>query len=167
MGAIDLPGLLAARHVHRERLSNRTGAHGESEVVAIHNRFLPRPKGADLARLLAALKETGITIKKSSFDAIAVPDGIEVDFTSPASLQAAVSLMTFIEIKTSTQERVGPNFENFLFSFPECEILAAEVLGDRHQVLLYNKLNGIHLFSTVPALLARARSKTWQLTTQL
>jgi hypothetical protein len=164
---MEILELLREKRAHLERSANQAGAAGEYEVLAKHSDFISRPKGVHLTRLLEALKETGIDIKKSSFDAIAVPSGITVNFESQASLQATVSLMTFIEIKTASQNRVRPDFGGFFFAITESEIAAAYALGNRHRVMLFNKSDDSMLLTSIPELLRRVRSMTWQLSIQL
>jgi hypothetical protein len=159
--------ILAEKRAHLERFSNLAGAAGEAEVLGKHNHFIPRPKGVHLTRLLEALEATGISIRRSSFDAIAIPIETTVDFEDTASLQATVGLMTFIEIKTASQKRVRSDFGGFFFAITESEIAAAHALGDRHRVMLFNKANGSMLMTSIPDLLVRARSMTWQLSIQL
>lgn len=82
----------------------------------------------------------------------------------PAIHPAAVKL---IEIKSASQARVKPGFAGFFFALTEGEIVAAEALGSRHRVALYNKLTGELQLTSVPEILARARSSNWQLSVQL
>jgi len=84
-----------------------------------------------------------------------------------AMLISRGDLMTFIEIKTANQGRVRADFSGYFFAFTEGEIEAAEALGNRHKVMLNNNLTGETLLSSVPELLVRARSTTWQLSIQL
>ena len=120
-----------------------------------------------MAVLLDALAETGIVIKGSSFDAIALPDGTVVDFTDVEEVTRALPMMTFIEIKSASQERVKENFSGFFFALTESEIAAALALGDRHRVALYNKLTGNIVLSSVAEIMARAKSTNWQVSVQL
>jgi hypothetical protein len=73
----------------------------------------------------------------------------------------------FIEIKTANQPRVKPEFAGFLFALTEAEILAAEKLGGRHKVVLYNNLTGELLLTIVSEILGRSRSTNWQASVQL
>lgn len=159
--------LLAEKRAHLERFANQAGAAGENEVLERHSHFIPRPKGVQLNRLLEALQATGISIKRSSFDAIAMPIGTTVDFEDMVSLHANVGLMTFIEIKTASQRRVRADFGGFFFAITESEIAATHALGERHRVMLFNKANGSVLMTSIPELLVRVRSMTWQLSIQL
>ena len=128
---------------------------------------MPRPKGVDLATLLTALRDSGVVIKKAGFDAIALPAGRDIDFADIASVKANLQDMTFIEIKTANQARVRPDFSGFFFAFTEGELMASEALGDRHRVMLLNKVTGTMLLTSVPEILARARSTNWQVSVQL
>ena len=129
--------------------------------------WVPRPKGKGLKILLATLAESGVSIKGSSFDAIACEDSDRIDFTDSISVRAALPRMMFIEIKTANQARVRPGFSGFFFALTESEIMAAEVLKSRHCVALYNKLSGELLLTSVSDILARAKSMNWQLSVQL
>lgn len=116
---------------------------------------------------MAVLKESGVVIKGSSFDAIALPAGRVVDFTDAAAVAESLPDMVFIEIKTANQERVRPDFSGFFFALTEGELLVSEVLGPRHRVMLLNKATGAMLLTSVPEILARARSTNWQVSVQL
>lgn len=117
--------------------------------------------------LMTALQQSGIAIKPTSFDLIALPAGLTVDFLDLDSVRSALPEMKFIEVKTANQSRVQTDFAGFFFALTEGEITAAEALGERHGVLLFNKTTGDQLLTSVPEILARARSTNWQLSVQL
>lgn len=129
--------------------------------------WVPRPTKDDLQVLLAALRETGIAIKGTSFDAISLSISTTVDFADLEAVRAALPFMTFIEIKTAGQARVGHDFSGFFFALTESEIAAAEALGERHKVALYNKRTDNLMMTSVPEILARAKSTTWQVSVQI
>jgi hypothetical protein len=157
--------VIAAKRAHLARLANQSGAAGELEARLAMEDWVARPKGTGLRVLLDALSETGISIKASSFDALAVPQTI--DFTDSALVRALLPQITFIEIKTANQARVQSGFGGFFFALTESEITAAELLGPRHRVALFNKRTGELLMSSVPEIISRTRSMTWQLSVQL
>jgi len=159
--------LIEAKRQHLARLTNQRGASGESSALAEMENWVPRPRGIGLKVLLAALAETGVVIKGSSFDAIAVPLNKSINFTDPTSVRDALPSMTFIEIKTANQERVRPGFTGFFFALTEGEIAASETPGAQHRVALYNKLSGELLLTSVPEILMRTKSTNWQLSVQL
>lgn len=64
--------VIAAKRAHLDRLANQGGAAGEQEVVLASEQWIPRPKGLALRQLIDALAATGVHIKVSSFDALAV-----------------------------------------------------------------------------------------------
>jgi hypothetical protein len=103
--------LINLKREHVKRLANQKGAAGEAEVLAAHVHFVARPKGSALDILMAALKESGVIIKRSSFDAIALPVGRVVDFTDVAAVKVNLPDMMFVEIKTANQARVRPDFQ--------------------------------------------------------
>lgn len=149
------------------RLANRNGAAGEVILVEKMACWMPRPTGRGLQTLLAALKESGVTIKSSSFDAIALPSCHQIDFSDPMQVQRALPFMFFIEIKSANQKRVKPGFEGYFFALTESEISAAGQLGARHVVALYNKITEEVLLTSVSEVMTRARSSTWQVSIQL
>jgi len=159
--------LLELKREHVQRLANANGAAGEAMALIGNNRFVRRPKGSSLRHLMTALSATGVTIKPTSFDVIGLPECLEVDFTSVDSIRSALPEMKFIEVKTANQKRVKPDFSSFFFALTEGEIKAAEILGNRHGVLLINRATNASLLTTVPEILARARSTTWQISVQL
>jgi hypothetical protein len=163
----SLAELINLRRQHLVRLGNQNGAAGEATVLAETTGYLPRPTGQAAKNLLATLSESGIVIKLASFDAIALPEGSVVDLLNVDSIRQNLTNMTFIEIKTANQARVRADFGGFFFAFTEGELLASEALGDRHKVLLVNKATGTVLLTSVPEILARAKSMNWQVSVQL
>jgi diketogulonate reductase-like aldo/keto reductase len=75
--------------------------------------------------------------------------------------------MIFIEIKTSNQPRVKAGFEGFFFALTESEIAAADQLGQRHKVSLFNRLSGELPITSVSEILDRSKSLNWQVSVQL
>jgi hypothetical protein len=159
--------LIRAKRQHVARLANQSGASGEFSVLSEMEHWMPRPRGAGLKILLATLAETGIAIKGSSFDAVALPTAEKIDFTDINAVRSALPRMTFIEIKTANQERVRPGFSGFFFALTEGEIAASDALKERHKVALYNNVSGELLLTSVPEILARTKSMNWQLSVQL
>jgi hypothetical protein len=152
---------------HIERLANKKGASGETGVLIQMENWIPRPQGIRLKILIETLKANGINIKGSSFDAIALPENIKIDFMDAIIIENALPNMIFIEIKSATQKRVKDDFSGFFFALTESEISASEQLGNHHKVALYNKLTGNILITSVPEILKRAKSTNWQVSVQL
>jgi len=165
--AVKLIDIVQAKRAHIERRANQSGAAGEAVALSEMAHWIPRPKGHGLKVLLEALRETGVAIEGSSFDAISPPNASAVDFSDAAQVKAALPGKCFIEIKSTNQSRVTPGFSGFFFALTESEIVAAEALGPRHRVALYNKLTGELQLSSVPEILARTKSSNWQLSVQL
>lgn len=159
--------LIRSKRQHAARLANQRGAAGEQVALADMQHWVVRPSGQGLKTLLAELKASGHVVKSTSFDAIHIPGAAAIDFTDAAAVRAALPHMTFIEIKSASQARVKPGFAGFFFALTEGEMAAAEILGPRHRVALYNKLTGELVLSSVQDILARARSSNWQLSVQL
>lgn len=157
--------VIAAKRAHLDRLANRGGAVGEQEAVLASGHWIPRPKGPALRGLIDALAAEGVHIKASSFDALAVP--ADLDITDTNAVRSRLFEITFIEIKTANQPRVKAGFDGFFFALTENEIAAADALGARHRVALYNKISGEILLTSVPEIVARAKSSTWQFSVQL
>ena len=84
-----------------------------------------------------------------------------------ASMRVLLSALVESGIKTANQSRVREDFSGFFFALTENEIEASTVLGDRHRVVLFNKLTGRTLWTSVPELLQRSRSTTIQVSLQL
>lgn len=164
MKPIDLVEL---KKQHLERMSNQNGIEGEQLLIASMEGWLPRPKGNELKNLLSALKHREIVIKGSSFDALYVEPSIPLDLNDPESIRLALPHITFIEIKTANQERVKDDFTGFFFAITENEIRAAELLGDRHKVALFNKKTSKTTITSIPELIDRSKSRTWQVSIQL
>ncbi len=164
---MDLITLIRSKRAHVDRLSSQHGIAGETAAIVQDGTWLPRPKGPALRTLIAALAADGTPIKPSSFDAIAVPADLKIDLSDPAAVKAGLPRLTFVEIKTANQPRVRDDFSNYFFALTENEIEAAAILGTRHCVALFNKISGRMLITSVPQLLTRARSTTWQVSIQL
>jgi len=159
--------LINSKKQHLARYANQNGANGELVTIESNDNWIPRPQKNELKLLLTALEETGISIKRSSFDALSIPKGVTVDFNDLESIKASLSKIVFIEIKSANQDRVKEDFTGFFFALTENEIKAAEALGNRHQVALYNKKTSEILMTTVPEIINRAKSSTWQVSVQL
>ncbi len=164
---VKLIDIVLAKRAHVERFANRSGAAGEVVALAEMAHWIARPKGNDLKVRLAALRDTGVNIEGSSFEAISLSSASVVDFSNAADVAAALPGMSFVEIKSANQIRVKPGFTGFFFALTESEIVAAETLGPRHRVALYNTLSGELQLTSVAEILARAKSSTWQLSVQL
>lgn len=163
----SLVEIIKAKRTHLARFANQNGAAGEASALAEMAHWVPRPKGKALQVLLGALNATGISIKPSSFDAIALPLGCKLDFLSAVQVAKALPSMCFIEVKSANQSRVKPGFGGFFFALTENEISAAEQLHERHRVALYNKATGDVLLTSVAEIMGRAKSSTWQVSVQL
>ena len=159
--------LVRSKREHAARLANQRGAAGERIALEDMEHWMPRPSGPALKVLLGELRATGKIIKSTSFDAIHIPGVANVDFSNAEVVRAALPDMTFIEIKSASQSRVKPGFAGFFFALTEGEIAAAEVLGSKHRVALYNRLTGELQLSSVQEIFSRARSSNWQLSVQL
>lgn len=157
--------VIAAKRAHLVRLANEGGAAGEQQAILSMEQWIPRPKGLGLRILLEELANTGVVIKASSFDALALP--FPVDLTDRAQVRACLPAITFVEIKAANQPRVQPGFAGFFFALTESEIAAADQLGLRHRVALFNKLTGEILLTSVSEILARTRSMNWQVSVQI
>ncbi|HEY0721691.1 MAG TPA: hypothetical protein VGE50_10625 [Gammaproteobacteria bacterium] len=158
---------LEAKKQHLARLANERGAAGEVLAIDGMANWVPRPRGKGLKILLAALRAEGISIKPSSFDAISLPSSGVLDFENPEAISELLPSMVFVEVKTANQTRVREDFSGFFFALTESEISAAEALGSRHRVALYNKNSGAMLLTSVPEILAKAKSTNWQVSVQL
>lgn len=148
-----------------------TGARGERRLVQGHPHRKQRPTGTGLANLLDAMEALGFPdIPSTGFDAIEIPEeAYNEGFTFESRRMVAkwCDHFIFLEIKTCTQERVDGGFGRFLFTIPESEIRAAEILGDRHVVLLHNENTGQVKRTSIPELLENASTKVWTLAVQL
>lgn len=159
--------VIRAKREHIARMANQSGASGELAILSEMEHWVPRPRGVGLKNLLAALSETGVVIKGSSFDAIGFPTAEQIDFADYDAVRSSLQRMTFIEIKTANQGRVRPGFAGFFFALTEGEIAASEALSTRHRVALYNNVTGELLLTSIPEILARTKSMNWQLSVQL
>ncbi|MGR5478982.1 hypothetical protein ACPV5A_17475 [Vibrio chagasii] len=164
---MDIIDILQVRKEHIDRFSSTNGSQGENLAIQKNKQWIERPKAKQLNNLLSLLSEGGINIKRTSFDAIELPEDVSIDFGCLDSIKANLSLMNFIEIKTTNKESVKEDFTGYFFAFTESELHAAEQLGERHKVALVNKRTDSIVMSSVTELLARAKSMNWQVSIQL
>lgn len=166
---VDIESLLAGRKRRLRRMANQRGASGERLILSAHGyqNLVPRPSGPAMTAILKALEMEGTKIKRTSFDAILLRPDAKPDFSTIESAAAAIEGAIFLEIKATTRANVADDFTGFFFAVTEGEMQAAERLGRRHRVVLYNQLTGKTLETTVSDILARAKSATWQLSVQL
>lgn len=157
--------VIVAKRAHLARLANQSGAAGEQDAILAMELWVPRPKGETLRILIEELAATGIAIRASSFDALALPTPF--DISDRSQLRTHLPEITFIEIKTANQARVQLGFKGFFFALTESEIAAAEQLGSRHRVALFNNLTGELLITSVPEIISRTESMNWQLSVQI
>ena len=151
-----------------ETFTTTTGARGEKRATGGQRR--PRPKGEGLRIVLEAMADIGFEdIPPTGFDAIDVPLEAGEDFTflSRTQVRRWCDQFVFVEVKTCTQDRADGGFGKFLFTIPVSELRAAEILGDRFIMVLYNQNTGQTLETSAEALLARASSTNWVLQIQL
>lgn len=127
--SVKLIEIIQGKRAHLERFANQSGAAGEAIALSEMEHWIQRPKGAQLKVLLAALGETGISIKGSSFDAIALPRAAQVDFSNGTEVRAALPSMCFVEIKTASQFRVKPGFAGFFSHLPKVKLLQRSSWG--------------------------------------
>jgi len=145
-----------------------TGAAGE-EFATLKQGWLRRPTGVAMKQLMAALKASNIHIQPTSFDAIAVPPGVELAFNDLKVLAEQVKDLTFVEIKSGRRDELPEDFSGFFFALTYREIQAAIALGDKHVVALVNvekPQQGVFI-TDVWSLLDRSTSTNWQLSIQL
>ena len=164
---MDIIDILQLRKEHVDRLSSTSGSQGENLAIQTKQQWIERPKAKELNNLLSLLSDCGINIKRTSFDAIELPEGVSINFSCLNSIKANLSLMNFIEIKTTNKESVKEDFTGYFFAFTEAELHAAEQLGERYKVALVNKRTENIVMSSIPELLARAKSMNWQVSVQL
>ncbi|MBR7990747.1 hypothetical protein KDX04_33440 [Burkholderia cenocepacia] len=159
--------LIKSKRKHIDRLANQRGAAGEITALLNQGCWIARPRGKGLKILLDALRDAGINISGSSFDAIHLPIAHSLDFTDASAVKNFLPEMVFIEIKTANQSRVKSDFSGFFFALTEREIIASEILGNRHKVALFNAKTSEIQITSVPEILARAKSTNWQISIQL
>lgn len=150
------------RRVHRPRKPNpnRTrGSRAKARVMEMEGLW-PRPLGKSMANLIWALKQVGKNITRTSFDCLHIEKGVRVDFRDPASIQANLDRIRFVELKTSTRPNLPPDFDRYFFSVTQSELDAGKALGEQYVVLVCNLLTGARMWLTMAELLARARTVT-------
>ncbi|MEZ8069171.1 hypothetical protein [Vibrio sp. FF145] len=77
---MDIIDILQLRKEHIDRLSSTSGSQGENLAIQKNQQWVERPKAKELNNLLSLLSKSGINIKRTSFNAIEIPEGVSIDF---------------------------------------------------------------------------------------
>lgn len=120
-----------------------------------------------MKNLLQALVEVGIVVKPRSFDFVLLDTDQTVDWTQIEQIRHLLPKMMFIEVKTTKRKEISGDFSNFFFALTESEIQAAEALGNKHRVVLVNKTTDEMYVTSVPEIIRRSKSTTWQVSVNL
>jgi len=151
-----------------ERFASTSCATGAVVAPSDMARWMARPKGNGLKVLLAALRESGVLIKGSSFDAISLPDASVVDFSDAAQVKSALPGPCAWSRSRPPQSRVQPGLSGFFIALTAREIVAAEALGPRHLWPCATQTHrGAATNTSPPAILARTEPSNGQLSVQL
>ncbi|MDQ8048082.1 hypothetical protein [Luteibacter sp.] len=98
-------------------VNSASGALGEELAIYKHG-WTRRPVGKEMANLLAALKQNGIDIQRTSFDALLVPDDVELELGTLYGLAERIKKATFIEIKSARRKNMPADFTEFFLPLP-------------------------------------------------
>jgi hypothetical protein len=123
---VELSEILALKREHLDRLANARGAAGEVAIVTGNTQFMSRPKGMPLRTLMSALRASGVSIKPTSFDAIAIPAGAVLNWGEPQSVARLLTDLVFIELKTASQPRVKDDFSDFFLALFDLGVGSAQ-----------------------------------------
>ena len=157
---------LEEKRVKLSKAATTRGAEGEKDAMILFENLIDRPKGKDMKNLLDALTQLDLNIKSTSFDKID-SGGVNIDFSDVNHLVQILPRLTFVEVKSTDRASIPEDFSGYFFAITENEIDASIILGEQYRVLLINKVTGYKKWTTVQALLERAKSKTWQVSLNL
>lgn len=93
-----------------------------------------------------------------AFDAVRVPEEIDVNLDDLGSVESNLSDLTLYEIKSTKRQNLGDDFKGYFFALTTAELLVAQSLGDQFRFLLVHTLSGARLELSLQDLLKRARS---------
>jgi hypothetical protein len=93
-----------------------------------------------------------------AFDALRVPDGLDVDLDDLGSVEANLDQLVLYEIKSTNRKNLGDEFHGYFFALTAAELLVAQSLGEQFRFLLIHTLTGDRLELTRQALFQKARA---------
>ncbi len=93
-----------------------------------------------------------------AFDALRVPDGLDVDLDDLESVEANLDQLVLYEIKSTNRKNLGDDFRGYFFALTAAELLVAQSLGEQFRFLLIHTLTGDRLELTRQALFQKARA---------
>ncbi|MEZ5687449.1 MAG: hypothetical protein R3E21_01400 [Caenibius sp.] len=114
------------------------------------------PTKAQRRALMVSFAERGIALVSSAFDAVRVDGAIDLD--DPSDISCNADKLTIIEIKSTNQERIGPDLEGYFFNITAAELMVAQALGKQHRFVFINTARGDWVERTIRDVMAMAKS---------
>jgi hypothetical protein len=114
-----------------------------------------RAQRRNLARAFAA---KDCIVYGRAFDAVRIPNGVDVDLDDLESVESNLPDLVLYEIKSTNRTNLGGDFKGYFFALTSAELLVAQSLGEQFRFLLIHTLTGDRVELTLQDLLKRARS---------
>lgn len=89
---------------------------------------------------MVSYAERGIALVPTAFDAVRLDPDIEL--TDLEAVKANLDAVTLLEIKSTNQEKIGPDLEGYFFNNTSAELMVAQSLGNRHRFAFVNTAHG-------------------------
>lgn len=93
-----------------------------------------------------------------AFDALRVPDGVDVDLDNLQSVESNLAQLVLYEVKSTNRRNLGDDFRGYFFALTAAELLVAQSLGSQFRFLLVHTLTGHRVELSLQDLFKRARS---------
>lgn len=131
----------------------------EGSAKEILCRLDPRyriPTSSQRRALMASFAERGIALIASAFDAVRLD--VEVDLDDPSEITAKADSITIIEIKSTSQEKIGSDLSGYFFNITSTELHIAQSLGERHRFVFINTARGEWQELSIHQVLAKTKA---------
>ena len=93
-----------------------------------------------------------------AFDAVRIPDGLDIDLDDLASVEFHLAKLILYEIKSTNRSNLEADFKGYFFALTSAELLVAQSLGPQFRFLFVHTLTGDRLEMGVQGLFERAKS---------
>jgi hypothetical protein len=117
-----------------------------------------QPTRAQRRTLAMAFAAEDKIVYGRAFDAVRVPDGLDVDLDDLASVESSLERLVLYEVKSTNRSNLGADFKGYFFALTSAELLVAQSLGPQFRFLLVHTLTGDRLEMSLQGLFNRARS---------
>ena len=115
---------------------------------------IPSPK--ERKALLVGFAMRGKSLTGAAYDAVRLER--EIDLSNPEAIVSNMDAITIIEIKSCSQERVGPDLAGYFFNITSAELLVAQALKDQYRFVFVNTFRGDWQELSITNVLSKAKA---------